>query len=123
MENHRLMRWSRRLRRLLWLAAALLIGAALLRWFVGPDVRVWPPPTLAAEAPRGPLPTSLRIAGFCLELLPLAAAISSFREAWPRHYGHTISELWRTFQALQSAKANNPHIANTQNVLATYTQK
>ncbi len=75
MENDRLMRWSRRLRGGLWLAAALLIGAALLRWFAGGDVRVWLPPTLAAEAPRAPLAASLRIAGFCLELLPVAAAL------------------------------------------------
>jgi hypothetical protein len=30
----------------------------------------------------------------------------TFREAWPRHYGHTISELWRTFQRPSPASAS-----------------
>jgi len=99
MNNDSLMRWSSRLRRLLWLAAALLIGAALLRWFVGQDVRVWLPPTLAAEAPRGPLPASLRIAGFCLELLPLAAAL------------YALAALHRICSAYVSGRLFNPEMA------------
>jgi Protein of unknown function (DUF2975) len=75
MENDRLMKLSRRLQRLLWLVGAVMTGAALLRWFASDDLRAWLPPTLAAYAPSGPHGIAIRIAGFCVESIPLAAAL------------------------------------------------
>jgi hypothetical protein len=75
MENDRLVELSRRLQRLLWLVGAVMAGAALLRWFAADDLRAWLPPTLAAHAPSGPLGIATRITGFCVESVPLAAAL------------------------------------------------
>jgi len=65
---------SRRIRYLVWLAGIVSAGAAVLRW-LAPETRSWLPPTLAAFAPSGPLSPARRLAGFGVELLPLAAAV------------------------------------------------
>ena len=70
----RLVRLGKGLKLLIWLAGALSISVAVLRWFVL-DVRGWLPPTLAAYMPSGPLGIERRLAGFCIELIPLVAAI------------------------------------------------
>jgi hypothetical protein len=69
-----LIRMGQGLRLLIWLIGALSTGVAVLRWFMF-NVRTWLPPTLAANIPSGSLSVEQRIAGFCTELIPLAAAI------------------------------------------------
>ena len=70
----KLIRMGQGLRLLAWLMGTLSTGVAVMRWFMF-DVRAWLPPTLAANLPSGPLSVEQRIAGFCTELIPLAAAI------------------------------------------------
>ncbi len=70
----RLTRLGQGLRLLIWLAGTLSISVAVMRWFMF-DVRAWLPPTLAAYMPSGSLGLERRFAGFCIELIPLIAAI------------------------------------------------
>jgi hypothetical protein len=93
------MQLSGRLQRLLWLVGAVMIGAAVLRWFAGNDVRTWLPPTLAAYAPSGPLGIGSRVAGFCVEALPLAAAL------------YTLVALHRICAAYVEGKIFSPDMA------------
>lgn len=64
---------SRRLRYVVMLLWLLTFGVAVLRWCVG-NPAAWLPPTLAAKVGEGALSFGVRLGGFCLELLPLAAA-------------------------------------------------
>lgn len=68
---------SRRLQQFIWLVGSVMAAAAILRWVVGDDLRAWLPPTLAADVPRGALGLGRRVAGFCIELIPLSAALYS----------------------------------------------
>ena len=70
----RLVRLGKGLKLLIWLAGAMSTSVAVLRWFVL-DVPGWLPPTLAAYMPSGSLGIERRQAGFCIELIPLIAAI------------------------------------------------
>lgn len=70
----RLVGLGRVLKVFIWLAGSVSACVAVLRWFVC-DVRAFLPPTLAAFMPSGSLDMARRSAGFCAELMPLAAAI------------------------------------------------
>lgn len=70
----KLARLGQGIKRLIWLVGGLSTCVAIVRWFVF-DVRAWLPPTLAAYTPSGTLDIEQRLAGFCIELIPLAVAI------------------------------------------------
>ena len=72
--NERITRLSRRIQALVWLAGTVSIGAATMRWLVY-GTRAWFPPTLTAQMPLGGLNLERRLAGFCVELIPIAAAV------------------------------------------------
>ncbi len=73
-DNQRLTRLSRRIQALVWVVGTVSVGASVLRWLVA-DTRAALPPTLAALMPAGPLGFERRLAGFSVELIPLAAAL------------------------------------------------
>jgi hypothetical protein len=70
----KLVKLGQGLKLLIWIVGTLSTCVAVMRWFVF-DVRAWLPPTLAAYMPSGSLVIERRLAGFCTELVPLAAAI------------------------------------------------
>jgi hypothetical protein len=68
-----LMKTSRKLKLVIVTLWLLTLGAAVLRWTAS-EVAAWMPPTLAAQAGTGSLSSTIRLACFAVELLPLAAA-------------------------------------------------
>lgn len=53
------------------------MAAAVGRWFVGDYAHAWLPPTVASQILPESLTSARRLAGFCVELIPLTAALYS----------------------------------------------
>ncbi len=70
--NPPLMRASRRLRILSWIAGGIALAVGSMRWFFAD--KGWMPPAVVAWMPSGGLSAGQRIAGFVIEMIPFAAA-------------------------------------------------